>query len=160
MAAAAIARCVTKCDFGDAILFSDTAPALSEEARHIAIPRLSSRQDYSRFMLTDLVNHIATPYALIVQWDGFVLDASAWTDDFLAFDYIGAKWAWHAERRIGNGGFSLRSRRLLEAVAAIVPDALGGLGEDEIICRVLASRPRGCVRHSFRAGASGRPVRL
>ena len=42
----------------------------------------------------------------------------AWQPSFLDCDFIGAKWFWQPEGfRVGNGGFSLRSRRLLEALA-------------------------------------------
>jgi len=141
LAASAIARCIERCDFGDAILLSDVAPpSLSADIRHVPIPPLSSRDGYSSFMLLELAHYVSTPYVLVVQWDGFVLDESAWTDDFLAFDYIGAKWAWHAARRVGNGGFSLRSKRLLEATATIAPASLDGRGEDEVICRVIPGR--------------------
>jgi len=80
------------------------------EVRTIA--PLASRDDYSRFVLTSLLDHVDTPHVLLVQWDGYALNAAAWRSDFLDCDYIGAKWFWAPEgQRIGNGGFSLRSRR-------------------------------------------------
>jgi hypothetical protein len=39
-----------------------------------------------------LPQHIATSHVLVTQWDGFVVDARAWRDEFLACDYIGAPW--------------------------------------------------------------------
>src|SRR5512135_2007397 len=85
------------------------------EVRPIA--KLDSRAAYSQFVLKDLVRHIDTPYVLLVQWDGYVIDPSAWREDFLACDYLGAKWSWHgAKESVGNGGFSLRSRKLLLAL--------------------------------------------
>jgi hypothetical protein len=55
-----------------------------------------------------------------VQWDGFVLHPDAWDDEFLEYDYIGAPWPHHPiEQAVGNGGFSLRSRRLFEAMQDI-----------------------------------------
>ena len=52
----------------------------------------------------------------MAQWDGFVLDPDRWEDHFLDFDYIGAPWPqFHDGHDVGNGGFSLRSRKLLEA---------------------------------------------
>jgi len=85
------------------------------EVRTIAT--LTSRDDYSRFVLASLLDHVDTPHVLLVQWDGYALNPAAWRGDFLDCDYIGAKWFWAPEgQRIGNGGFSLRSRRLLEAL--------------------------------------------
>ena len=81
------------------------------------IAPLTSRDDYSRFVLASLLDHVDTPHVLLVQWDGYALNPAAWRGDFLDCDYIGAKWFWAPEgQRIGNGGFSLRSRRLLEAL--------------------------------------------
>jgi hypothetical protein len=116
--------------FGDAILFSDVPR--SGAFRHVSIPAMRSLADYSRFVLNDLVRHVRTPYALVIQWDGYVVEPSAWRRAFLKYDYIGAPWPdLPAERAIGNGGFSLRSRRLMEAVAAMKPAPL--VNEDVVI---------------------------
>ena len=78
---------------------------------------LDSREAYSRFVLKSLIAHVRTPHVLLVQWDGYVVNPDAWRADFLACDYIGARWFWHDDgMRVGNGGFSLRSRKLLEAL--------------------------------------------
>lgn len=74
-------------------------------------------------MLHELAAHIRTSYALCVQWDGFVLDGRAWQRQFLDYDYIGAVWPqFDDEYKVGNGGFSLRSRRLLEATQTLPLD--------------------------------------
>lgn len=116
--AQAMERCIVNVKFKDALLFSskplppNTHPAI----RYIPIAPLRSREAYSRFILADLAKYIETEFVLVTQWDGFILDASAWRDEFLAFDYIGAPWLDRAPpANVGNGGFSLRSRRLLEA---------------------------------------------
>lgn len=68
-----------------------------------------------------------------MQWDGFVRDGTAWSDEFLDYDYIGAPWPqYHDHMNVGNGGFSLRSRKLLAATANIDPN---GDPEDFVICR-------------------------
>ncbi len=83
----------------------------------VDIPSLRTRDDYSWFVLKSLVGHIATSHVLLVQWDGFVVNPAAWDPAFLACDYLGAKWFWHDDgMRVGNGGFSLRSRWLLQAL--------------------------------------------
>ena len=81
------------------------------------IEPLDSRDAYSRFVLKSLLPHVATSHVLLVQWDGYVVNPAAWDPAFLDCDYIGAKWFWHDDgMRVGNGGFSLRSRRLLGAL--------------------------------------------
>jgi hypothetical protein len=134
LAARALAISIERCDFGDAVLFTD-AP-IAGPFRTVAIERLASRDDYSRFILKELVRHVATPFALVIQWDGYVVDAGAWLPEFLHYDYIGAKWPWHPDGfTVGNGGFSLRSRRMLEACADPRLCLAPQLGEDVIVCR-------------------------
>jgi hypothetical protein len=136
LAARALRKSTAICSFGDAILFSDE-PSGGDAFRHIRIEKLRSRADYSRFILKDLPSFIATPFVLIVQWDGYVLDPKAWSPDFFQYDLIGAKWPWHQDgMTVGNGGFTLRSRKLLKVTGApsfpLIPD----INEDEQICRV------------------------
>src|SRR5690606_2721249 len=38
----------------------------------------------------------------------------AWTEEFLTYDYIGAPWWYMDDMNVGNGGFSLRSKKLLD----------------------------------------------
>lgn len=121
LAARALARCCERVRFGRALFLTDEAPAslaLPREVEVLRIAPLASRDAYSALMLKGLREHVATPHALVVQWDGYVVNPDAWTDAFLAHDYIGAPWFWAAEgSRVGNGGFSLRSRRLLDVLA-------------------------------------------
>ena len=141
LAADALRRSCQKMRFDRALLVSSSRPeALADGIEHIKISPIRSRDEYSRFILHDLHHHIETSHVLVVQWDGFVLDGSAWDETFTTYDYIGAVWAWHAEHRVGNGGFSLRSRKLLKAVAQIAPQQMNGIGEDEFICRLFATR--------------------
>lgn len=131
----AMERCLEHIGFADAILLTDAAIVPSHPAIKIRpIERLLSVGDYSRFILTNLANHIASEHCLIVQWDGFVIDAEAWDSEFLEFDYIGAPWPqFNDEWVVGNGGFSLRSRRLL--VHSSEMPLIDGRPEDIMICR-------------------------
>ncbi|HEX5865900.1 MAG TPA: DUF5672 family protein, partial [Casimicrobiaceae bacterium] len=107
------------------------------------IEALESREAYSAFVLKTLVEHIDTEHVLLIQWDGYVVNPAAWRDEFLACDYVGAKWFWHKKprqplddpMRVGNGGFSLRSRQLLVALQDPRIELDGP--EDETICRVF-----------------------
>ena len=78
--------------------------------------------------------------------DGYILDGSLWTEKFLKYDYVGAPWAPNThftknsgtEIRVGNGGFSLRSRKLLRTPTALdIPFSDYGTGfwhEDGFLC--------------------------
>jgi hypothetical protein len=112
----ALHACSNQIDFAECLLFTDSHPPVPDPIRVIPIARLATSRAYSHFLLNDLVRHIRTAHCLIVQWDGFVLDPRQWDHAFLDFDYIGAPWPQFQDRfQVGNGGFSLRSRRLLEA---------------------------------------------
>ena len=127
---------MAQCDFGDAILFSDAT--VDGPFRSVRIDPLRSIEAYSRFCLYGLPDHIRTEFALIVQWDGYVVNPAAWTNAFRKYDYIGATWPDLPDNlAVGNGGFSLRSRRLLKAAQKLPP--LAGHWEDQVICRVFRS---------------------
>lgn len=81
----------------------------------IRSPRLGSAAAYSDFLLSGLVDHVDTSHCLIVQWDGHVIDPKRWRSAFMDHDYIGASWPQFTDGHdVGNGGFSLRSRRLMQ----------------------------------------------
>jgi ADP-heptose:LPS heptosyltransferase len=100
--------------FYDAILFSNVN--VSGDARVISIDKIASIEGYNNFLLKSLHEHIKTEYVLILQWDGYIVNPSIWTNDFLNYDYIGAVWPqYEGINSVGNGGFSLRSKKLLDA---------------------------------------------
>jgi hypothetical protein len=101
----------------------------------IRTPRMSSVADYSNFVLTRLVDQIETSHCLMAQWDGHVVNASRWQPAFLDFDYIGARWPQFMDGHdVGNGGFSLRSRRLMEMCKS--PEFQPSDAEDVAIARI------------------------
>lgn len=132
---AALEACLDQVEFAETLLLTDANLVVTHpEIRVVPVPRISSARAYSRFMLHDLADHVRSAHCLVVQWDGFVLDAQQWDPAFLTFDYIGAPWPQFGEGHdVGNGGFSLRSRRLLEACRD--PRFRGGAAEDIAICR-------------------------
>jgi hypothetical protein len=105
--------------FARAVLLTDRTPewTIPDGIEVANIGPLPSRDAYSDFVLKRLLPHVATKHVLLVQWDGYVVNPAAWEPAFLECDYIGAPWFWQPEGfRVGNGGFSLRSRRLLVAL--------------------------------------------
>lgn len=89
---------------------------------------------YCDFMLKHLYKYVKTEQVLCIHYDGFAVNTDEWTDEFLEYDYIGSpthkKWyplanslrehelyeatpdSWYT----GGGGFSLRSKKLLNAL--------------------------------------------
>ena len=134
----ALSASIRQVGFGRALLLSDRRPSAFEgtSIEWTEIPPIRSKAEYSRFMLHELADHVQTSHVLCVQWDGFVLNGDLWDDEFLEYDYIGAIWPNFSDgHTVGNGGFSLRSRRLLQALKNLPYD--GSTAEDLVICRVL-----------------------
>lgn len=82
----------------------------------IKIDPIRSKREYSEFCIRKLNQYFDTTHVLVFQWDGYVIDGNAWNEDFRDYDYIGAPWIYD-ERNVGNGGFSLRSKRLQTILA-------------------------------------------
>jgi hypothetical protein len=117
----AIERSMALVDFGAAVFITRPdhgLPRCPAGLRIVTVDTIRSVPDYSRFMLRELSPYVSTSHCLVIQWDGFVLDPSMWSDEFLRFDYIGPLWDRFRddERCICTGGFTLRSRRLLRAL--------------------------------------------
>ena len=104
-----------RCSFDRVVFLTDRSFDL-EGVEVLRIDKISSLEGYSHFLLKNLNDFIQTGHVLVIQYDGYVLDARQWTDNFLDYDYIGARWPGSGANRIGNGGFSLRSKRLLTAL--------------------------------------------
>lgn len=140
------------CDFASIKLLSPIKPSgLPSSIEHSLIPPIDFL-GYSKFMIEELHNYVDTPFCLVVQADGFVINPQAWDTRFLEFDYIGAPWPPFVgvnnltqktftfdKNRVGNGGFSLRSKKLLEICSRIQFDQLDLpiKSEDVIICHYL-----------------------
>jgi hypothetical protein len=144
----AMQRCLSGLRFARAILIASAPPStLDPRVEYIRIGPMNYA-GYSRFILKELHNYITTSHALVVQADGFVINADRWNPDWLRFDYIGApfppvikvgKYDIELTNRVGNGGFSLRSRRLLQLVSEIKLETLRypTINEDMIVCHLL-----------------------
>ncbi len=99
----------------------------------VPIEPINTVEDYSKFVISRLDEFVDTDHVLIIQYDGFILNSEAWDDAFLKYDYIGAPWLvdkkWskdvgfpqnlEGKMWVGNGGFSLRSKKLLSLCAQL-----------------------------------------
>lgn len=111
LAIAAIRKSLQQIKPGRTILFTDKKYNFPD-FETIVIKPLKSKKDYSHFIVKELYKYIETSHILIIQGDGYVLDHKQWDDDYLYFDVIGAPWPYDHDRRIGNGGASIRSLKL------------------------------------------------
>ncbi len=135
-------------DFADVKILS-SLPGEGQD-KIIKINPINSLEEYSHFVLWELDKYVETTHVLIVQYDGFILNSQAWTDKFLEYDYLGAPWLvadWSVQKYdfpadllgtylVGNGGFSLRSKRLLSLIAELAKNGelIRYNPEDTAIC--------------------------
>lgn len=90
---------------------------ITDDIQYIEIPTFTTREQYSDFVFNNLIDYIDAEYVLMIHDDGFVINPHLWSDKFLEYDYIGAPWPGEigqVDRRVGNGGFCIRSKRLIE----------------------------------------------
>lgn len=128
-----------KLSYGDTLLIGPTSNyKLPPNTRHHKIEPMDYL-GWNKFVLKSLGDLIKTDHYLYVDYDGFVLHPEAWTDEFLKYDYIGAPFTYpnhvmtkHVDTKIkkipksqinlvGNGGFTLRSKKFAE-VAKLCKD--------------------------------------
>lgn len=132
----ALTSCCYRINFGNILYLNDMT--------------INGAYDYSHYIIHQLPWKVNTSHVLIVQTDGFVWNPDAWDDKWLTYDYIGAPWLpdpnhrWPGypnitpETRVGNGGFSLRSKDLMHEVRLIaMREPLQIELEDAYICRTL-----------------------
>ena len=131
----AIEECLEQAEFGDVVIFTDnellfigggrcrvndepwTDEIKGQRVRFVRVPNWPNKIGWSQCSWLDVPLQVYTSHALCIQWDSFVVDPTAWRDEFLEWDYIGAPWPHHpAPKNVGNGGFSLKSTRLMRKV--------------------------------------------
>ena len=49
----------------------------------VPIAPITSREAYSSFLVKRINRYVGTPFALIIQYDGFILNPDAWRDEYL-----------------------------------------------------------------------------
>lgn len=106
-------------------------------SHHVIAPIKHFPLDYNIHALHLLPEIMKEDYCLIVQHDGMAINSDAWTNDFYNYDFIGAQsWKFLNPPVVGNGGFSMRSRKLMQALKQMsIPPDHNNDGEDAQICR-------------------------
>lgn len=110
------------------------------------IDKILSKDEYSKFLISNINKYFDTKYMLMIQDDGYILNPQLWTNEFLEYDYIGAPWpksffgGCHYILQ-GNGGFSLRSKRFVNKLKTLIFEweSLGKPPEDVFSCVCMRS---------------------
>jgi hypothetical protein len=112
-------------------VFSNKTINLSKPYDFFDIGDTFSYADYSFFLIKNLNQYIDTTHVLVTQYDGFGVNSEYWKEEYFEYDFIGpptsfnhppiksiladcniGKTGWF----VGGGGFSLRSKKLLNAL--------------------------------------------
>lgn len=127
-------------NFGEIVLLSNRKPYLTKELpdfyTYKHIKKIENINQYSEFMFKELYKYIDTDFALTIQDHAYVLHPDVWDNEWLTYDYLGGLWLYKKDAYIantgehvrnGNGGFSLRSKKLME-----LPSVMGwGMREEQ-----------------------------
>jgi hypothetical protein len=149
----AMQECLKHCSFADVVLISDRP--VEAPFRVELMPPFPDGTHYAPFVCRELTKYTPSPFNLLVQYDGYIVEPKAWSEQFYDYDYIGAKWPWHAEnRRVGNSGFCLRSKRLLDILAETPLPPPGKFVDDEFICHTL----RGHLENFYNIKIAPEPI--
>lgn len=130
----AIDRCLIGTRFAKVVLITnvDLVKSKRSDIEYVQAPPIKSTKDYSDLLLTGIDQYVVGTHVLVIQWDSFITNPDLWHDEFLNYDYIGPVWPHHPETPVGNGGFSLRSVRLLQEIKR--PEFVKRHPEDYCIC--------------------------
>jgi hypothetical protein len=130
----AINQCLSQAHFAQVVLLTDIdlVKHQQENIEYVQAPSIRSIKDYSDLLLTGIDQYVVGSHVLVIQWDSFITHPELWRDEFLEYDYIGPVWPHHPQTPVGNGGFSLRSVKLLQAIKR--PGFIKRHPEDYCIC--------------------------
>lgn len=145
---AAFIKCCEGIDFGAVKLVAPEEPeGFPSYMSFEKCNEMDSYLKYNDYVFKNLISHVNTSHCLLIQYDSWIIHPELWDDEWLNYDYIGAPWAikddayiaWHTYEhvRVGNGGFSLRSKRLLSIPQALnlsLTQEQGFYNEDGNIC--------------------------
>jgi len=134
----AVAECTRHVRFGDVKLFTDRP--LRSQGDAVQIEPFGDLMQAGIFTTYEVPRYIRTSHVLFIQWDSWIVDPSMWRPEFLECDYIGAPWWYRDGLNVGNSGFCIRSKALLDFLAAHPKEFPIGSPEDDVLCRQY--RPR------------------
>ncbi len=119
LARLAVKECTTKARFGEVLICTDKPDLFGDincTPRFYEVPNWPDKISWSRFNWHGVPPLIKTRQTLGIQWDSWIWDTGMWQHDYLEYDYIGAPWWYTDGRNVGNGGFAMRSKKLLQYV--------------------------------------------
>lgn len=109
----AVNDCLRQAAFGDVLIYTnDRSQIQIPGARYFDVPDWDNKKAAGQFYYSQAALNVETPFGLYIEWDAGIFNPGKWRDDFLAYDYIGAPWNTADDLKVGNGGFTIMSKRL------------------------------------------------
>ena len=106
-------------EFGEVLIVTDKPEAIKiPGATYVTVEDWPRKIDWCRYNWFELPQYINTDQTLLIQWDSWIYDPTVWQDEWLKYDYVGAPWWYSDSYNVGNSGFCLKSRHLMDWVAA------------------------------------------
>lgn len=133
-AVSSLRKSMAQCEFDEVILFTNIDLKL-DGIRTVLIPKITSKDEYSEYILKQAWCQISSDYVLVTQHDSWVLNGDCFDERLYQYDWAGALWIENDGLANGNGGLSWRSKRLMKIVA--MDDHINATApEDVAVCRV------------------------
>jgi hypothetical protein len=114
-----ISKMLQICKFKDIVHFTANTNQVSNLST-VVYTKKFSYYEYQQFCIYGVNSHVHTDFAFYMQNDGFIVNPNMFDPAFFEYDYIGAPWQKgifcikkYNYEIVGNGGFSIRSKRLL-----------------------------------------------
>lgn len=125
--------CELHFQFDEVLLLTHLAPPpVPIHWRIQRIPSLTIDQ-WNQFHIRSVASLIGTGFAMSVHEDGFPILPELWSDEFLGYDYIGAPWP---DGRVGNGGFCIESRNVMQEKSKVPAPANLKYPSDLFVCKL------------------------
>jgi hypothetical protein len=151
----AIEKTITSMPVKDVMVFSSLP---IKNYKHYEIRKNFGRNEYNNFILKCVWPFIKTSHIVHIHYDGMGVNKEYWDDSYLNYDYIGAPWpenySWiKPTERVGNGGFSIRSLKLLDALTDKNINTSSNsdrtMNEDAVICQNSKAYLESCYQIKF-----------
>lgn len=121
--------CQSLIQFADVVIVCNRKPS-GLNGEYLKIVPETGYFEAMKWEVAGVVNHVQTDFALCIHHDGYIINPQAWRDEWLQYDFIGAPWPREPNgrhpgksnfpnRRVGNTGFCLKSRRFMERTAEL-----------------------------------------
>lgn len=127
-------------NFGKKIIYTCIEPTVDPVDFEIKMIDEIPHKEFSNEIFKIYAESFDTEYVINFHCDGFIQNPSSWSDSFFGYDYIGAPICYGGKISCGNGGFSLRSKKICRRVHKLFEEnkeVLKDHNEDVIISYYL-----------------------